>query len=104
MFTAICATAGDRLLRRVLRPGIRTAATVAAAVVSLFDMSSRAAARRFLAPVGRPVRKWAIETRTRMWRDHSRLFVAGDGHDWAIADDARQIARLATRLGARVGS
>jgi glycosyltransferase involved in cell wall biosynthesis len=38
-----------------------------------------------------------------MWRDHSRLFVAGDGHDWAIADDARQIARVAERLGARVG-
>lgn len=55
-------------------------------------------------PVAAPVRRWAIETRTRTWHDHSRLFVAGDGHDWAIADDARQIARLASRLGARVGS
>ena len=55
-------------------------------------------------PVGRPVRKWAIETRTRTWRDHSRLFVAGDGHDWAVADDARHIARLASRLGAQVGN
>jgi glycosyltransferase involved in cell wall biosynthesis len=54
-------------------------------------------------PVGRPVRRWAIEARTRAWRDHSRLFVAGDGNDWAIADDARQVARLAARLGARVG-
>jgi glycosyltransferase involved in cell wall biosynthesis len=29
--------------------------------------------------------------------------VAGDGNDWAIADDAHQIARLAARLGASVG-
>jgi glycosyltransferase involved in cell wall biosynthesis len=50
------------------------------------------------------VRKWAIEARTRTWRDHSRLFVAGDGHDWAIADDVRQIARVAARLGAELGS
>jgi len=55
-------------------------------------------------PVGRPVRRWAIETRTRTWPDHSRLFVVGDGNEWAIADDARQIARLAARLGARVGN
>lgn len=55
-------------------------------------------------PVGRPVRKWAIETRTRTWRAHSRLFVAGDGHDWAIADDAREIARLAASLGAQLGN
>jgi len=38
-----------------------------------------------------------------MWPRHSRLFVAGDGRDWAIGDDARQIARLAAELGARVG-
>ncbi len=30
--------------------------------------------------------------------------MAGDGNDWAIADDARQIARVAARLGAQVGS
>jgi glycosyltransferase involved in cell wall biosynthesis len=49
------------------------------------------------------VRRLAIEARTKTWRDHSRLFVAGDGNDWAIADDARQIGRLAARLGAKVG-
>jgi glycosyltransferase involved in cell wall biosynthesis len=32
------------------------------------------------------------------------LFVAGDGNNWAIADDARQIAHLAARLGAQVGN
>ena len=58
----------------------------------------------FVRPVASPVRRWAIEARTKSWRDHSRLFVAGDGNDWAIADDARQIARVAARLGAQVGS
>jgi glycosyltransferase involved in cell wall biosynthesis len=60
-------------------------------------------ARQLVRPVGAPVRRVAIEARTKTWRDHSRLFVAGDGNDWAIADDARQIARLAASLGARVG-
>ena len=61
-------------------------------------------ARDVVRPVASPVRRWAIEARTKAWRDHSRLFVAGDGNDWAIAEDARQIARVAARLGAQVGS
>jgi glycosyltransferase involved in cell wall biosynthesis len=60
-------------------------------------------ARDVVRPVAAPVRRWAIGVRTRTWRAYSRLFVAGDGNDWAIADDARQIARVAARLGAGVG-
>lgn len=54
-------------------------------------------------PVARPLRRRAIAWRTQLWRPHSRLFVAGDGRDWAIAADARQIARVAEQLGADVG-
>lgn len=53
--------------------------------------------------MGRPVRRWAIVARTRAWPPYSRLFVAGDGHDWAIADDVRALRRLARDLGIRVG-
>jgi len=53
--------------------------------------------------VGRPLRRAAIAARTRTWPRHSRLFVAGDGRDWSIADDACQIGRLAKGLGIRVG-
>ena len=60
-------------------------------------------ARRAVTPVARPLRRWAIGRRTRNWPAHSRLFVAGDGRDWAIGDDARQMARVAAGLGARVG-
>jgi glycosyltransferase involved in cell wall biosynthesis len=59
--------------------------------------------KRLAAPVGRPARRRAIAWRTQTWPAHSRLFVAGDGRDWAIGDDARQIARLAGDLGARIG-
>ena len=59
--------------------------------------------RDVVRPVGAPVRRLAIGARTTTWRDHSRLVGAGDGNDWAIADDARQIGRLAARLGAKVG-
>jgi glycosyltransferase involved in cell wall biosynthesis len=62
-----------------------------------------AVARRVAGPVGRPLRRLGIELRTRSWPAHSRLFVAGDGNDWAIADDARQIARLAAGLGVAIG-
>src|SRR5262249_1154579 len=41
--------------------------------------------------------------RTRAWPAYSRLFVAGDGHRWAIADDVDQINRVARSLGVRVG-
>jgi glycosyltransferase involved in cell wall biosynthesis len=59
--------------------------------------------RDIVRPVAAPLRRRAIELRTRTWRSHSRLFVAGDGNDWAIADDARQIARVAAGFGARIG-
>jgi glycosyltransferase involved in cell wall biosynthesis len=63
----------------------------------------RAGVRRVATPVGRPLRRLAIELRTRSWPAHSRLFVAGDGNPWSIADDARQIMRLATRLDIELG-
>ena len=53
--------------------------------------------------VGAPLRRLAIGWRTQSWPPHSRLFVAGDGNRWAIADDAAEIARLAGSLGIRVG-
>lgn len=51
----------------------------------------------------RPVRRAAIGLRTQSWLAHSRLFVAGDGADWAIADDVRNIRALAEGLGVRLG-
>ena len=63
-------------------------------------MSSTSPVRR----VGAPVRGFAIGLRTRHWPAHSRLFVAGDGNRWAIADDAAEVARIAAGLGIRVGS
>jgi glycosyltransferase involved in cell wall biosynthesis len=56
--------------------------------------------RRF----GAPLRGLAIGWRTQSWPPHSRLFVAGDGNRWAIADDAAEVAGLARSLGIRVGS
>ena len=53
------------------------------------------AVRRAAQPIGRPIRRFAIGRRTKAWPPYSRLFVAGDGEEWAITDDARQIARLA---------
>jgi glycosyltransferase involved in cell wall biosynthesis len=54
-------------------------------------------------PIGGPLRRAAIGARTRAWAPQSRLFVAGDGQEWAIADDARQIGLVANSLGVRVG-
>src|SRR5262249_18999919 len=42
--------------------------------------------------------------RTRAWPAYSRLFMAGDGHRWAIADDVDQINRVARGLRVRVGT
>jgi glycosyltransferase involved in cell wall biosynthesis len=53
--------------------------------------------------VGAPLRGLAIGWRTQSWPPHSRLFVAGDGNRWAIADDATEVAKLARSLGVRVG-
>jgi glycosyltransferase involved in cell wall biosynthesis len=49
------------------------------------------------------VRRRAIAWRTASWPPHTRLFVAGDGRDWAIGDDAQQISDLARSLGVTVG-
>ena len=53
--------------------------------------------------VGAPLRGFAIGLRTQSWPAHSRLFVAGDGNEWAIADDAAELTRLAQGLGVRIG-
>ena len=53
--------------------------------------------------VGSPLRGLAIGWRTQSWPPHSRLFVAGDGNRWAIADDAAEVSRIARSLGIRVG-
>ncbi len=53
--------------------------------------------------LGAPLRGLAIGVRTQAWPAHSRLFVAGDGNEWAIADDAAEVTRLAQSLGVRVG-
>jgi glycosyltransferase involved in cell wall biosynthesis len=66
-------------------------------------VATSAHARRLAAPIGRPLRRFAIARRTRAWPSCSRLFVAGDGRQWAIGDDATQLARLAASLGIRVG-
>jgi len=61
------------------------------------------AATSHIRRVGAPLRRLAIGWRTQSWPPHSRLFVAGDGNRWAIADDAFEVARLARSLGIRVG-
>ena len=53
--------------------------------------------------LGAPLRGLAIGLQTQSWPPHSRLFVAGDGNRWAIADDAAEVARLASSLGIQVG-
>jgi glycosyltransferase involved in cell wall biosynthesis len=38
------------------------------------------------------------------WRPHSRLLLVGDrGAEWSVADDVRQLGRVARRLGVRLG-
>jgi glycosyltransferase involved in cell wall biosynthesis len=61
------------------------------------------AATTHIRRVGAPLRGLAIGLRTQSWPPHSRLFVAGDGNRWAIADDAAEVARLASSLGIRLG-
>lgn len=67
-------------------------------------MGLRTHVRRAGAPVGRPLRRAAIGLRTRRWPDHSCLFIAQEGADWVLAYEARQLRRLATSLGVRVGA
>ena len=61
------------------------------------------AATTHIRRVGAPLRGLAIGLRTQSWPAHSRLFVAGDGNRWAVADDAAEVSRLAASLGIRVG-
>lgn len=53
--------------------------------------------------MGRPVRRSLIRLRTRSWPAHSRLFIAQEGADWVLAYEARQLRRLAERVGIAVG-
>jgi glycosyltransferase involved in cell wall biosynthesis len=59
--------------------------------------------RRLFAPVGRPLRRAAVGVRTRGWNAHSRLFVAFDAAGWVLEYEARQLERIASALGARLG-
>ncbi len=86
--------------------GFAWPATVAAQVRGSFTLPSCASRLWHTVsslPSGVRCGSGRIAWRTQTWRAHSRLFVAGDGNDWAIADDARQISRLAEGLGARIG-
>ena len=66
-------------------------------------MSLRTRVRRAAAPVGRPLRRAALDLRTRSWPAHSHLFVAQEGAEWVLAYEARQLEKLATSMGIRVG-
>lgn len=39
-----------------------------------------------------------------VWQPHSRLFLVGDGGRWVLSEETAELARVAQRLGARVGS
>lgn len=62
-----------------------------------------ATARRLVAPIGRPLRRVAVGVRTRGWPAHSRLFLPYDASGWVLEYEARQLARVAEHLGARLG-
>lgn len=64
---------------------------------------SEATARRLVAPIARPVRRAAVGIRTRGWPAHSRLFLPYDAAGWVLEYEARQLARVSERLGARLG-
>jgi glycosyltransferase involved in cell wall biosynthesis len=64
---------------------------------------STVASTTSLRRLGSPLRGLAIGLRTQSWPAHSRLFVAGDGNRWAIADDAAEVSGIATALGIEVG-
>jgi glycosyltransferase involved in cell wall biosynthesis len=66
-------------------------------------MAIAGSARRLLAPVGRPLRRAAVGVRTRDWKPHSRLFVAFDAAGWVLEYEARQLQRIGSELGARLG-
>ena len=59
-------------------------------------------ARSLLAPVGRPLRRAVVGARTRGWPDHSRLAMAYDAAGWVLEYEARQLERIARKLGIRL--
>jgi len=61
------------------------------------------AARRLLAPVGRPARRALVARRTRAWPEHSRLFIGQEAAEWVLAYESRQLARTARALGIELG-
>jgi len=67
------------------------------------SVATAGGARRLLAPLGRPLRRAAVGLRTRGWRPHSRLLVAYDAAGWVLEYEARQLDRVAERLGVRRG-
>ncbi len=66
-------------------------------------MSVRERARRFAAPVGRPVRRAVVGRRTRSWAPHSRLFIGQEAAEWVLSYEARQLVRTARALGVELG-
>ena len=66
-------------------------------------MNVTAHARRFVAPMGRPLRRAAVGLRTRDWPAHSRLFIEEEAAPWVLSYEGRQLARTATALGISLG-
>jgi glycosyltransferase involved in cell wall biosynthesis len=66
-------------------------------------MGLAGSARTLLPRVGRPLRRAAVGVRTRGWDAHSRLFVSFDTAGWVLEYEARQLERIASALGARLG-
>ena len=60
-------------------------------------------ARRFVRPIGRPLRRAAVGLRTRGWAPHSRLFLPYDAAGWVLAYEASQLSRVAEHVGVRLG-
>lgn len=66
-------------------------------------MNVTAHARRFVAPMGRPLRRAAVGLRTRDWPPHSRLFIEEEAAPWVLTYEGRQLARTAAALGISLG-
>lgn len=60
--------------------------------------------RQTLRPIKRRALSLSTRWRTRDWSPYSRLLVVGEGADWSIADDVRQLERIAAALDVRIGS
>lgn len=60
------------------------------------------AIRSTLAKIGRPVIRAGLSPIVLSWRPYSRLLVIDDGAGWSLAWDAREVSRLADKLGVRL--